>query len=276
MPDIDWNAQIIKTVSKLNSKIFPPIDPLQQQLLNDAKPIYVYTTYLDSYDGRMGSFGQFQLKGVDTHGSTNRDDWEQYHLAQTIPSRLLSWDMSRAGTQVITNAKGDDVECGSGEMAYTIYDGLEFVADLLNRNDGYSDNNLENWGVFATYNNPPRADELAKAKKKLEVHLNRVVGEGDRLNRGTAKEKDYIGPKHRNASSYLKMTRDWSNPVEFNESCKFCGVTVKSSVAMCPNCKHILNQALYNSLMGGIPSGKSMRIEGSDEDQAWIEEHKKA
>ena len=105
MPDIDWNAQIIKTVSKLNSKIFPPIDPLQQQLLNDSKPIYVYTTYLDSYDGRMGSFGQFQLKGVDTHGSTNRDDWEQYHLAQTIPSRLLSWDMSRAGTQVITNAK---------------------------------------------------------------------------------------------------------------------------------------------------------------------------
>ena len=187
----------------------------------------------------LGNFGQFYLKGVDTHGSTNGDNWEPYHLATTLKSHLLAYDVDKAG---------------EGNMNYEVYDGWEIAADLLKRLESDKNKNLENWGVFASDANPPSEEEVKAAKRKLETNLNAIVMEGDLLSRGTSNEQKSIGERHRDAANYLKVTRDWAKPIEFLIACPFCGQAVMEDAPICKYCSNIIDKAKYDEVKASIDS----------------------
>jgi len=247
MAMIDWGKELVTAAGNGNKRrLIKPISNVDQRQLNESVPIYIYTTYCQDHHIFLGIFGQYFLKGVDTHGFTNGDDWEPYRLATTLKSRIVGYDMDSAG------AFGP-MEAGIGAMKYDIYDGLDIAADLLKRNE-QGDTNLENWGVFASMHNPPLQEEIKLAKTKLHKKLEKVVHQADQYNRGTIFEQKSIGMNHRNAANYLKVARDWAKETEVLISCPYCTTAVREDCPICPTCHKTINQVLLEEIDARIQS----------------------
>ena len=239
---MDWTKELINAVSNNNRKNVRPISNVDMKQLNDSKTIYIFTTYCQDHHVMMGNLGQWYLKGVDTHGSTNRDDWEKYRLATTLQSRLFAYDVTLAG---------------NGEMDYDIYDGIEIASDMLKRNER-GNKNLENWGVFASMHSTPTKEELDEAFLKLCNHLHTIVQEADMLSLGNKMDQSAINIKHRNAANFLKVSRAWCKSVQILVSCPFCSNPVREDAPICPNCNQIINRVLMDTITARI-EGKSQK-----------------
>jgi len=210
------------------------ISSIDKKLLNESKTIYIYNIYNRDWDKYMGIFGNHFIKGVETHGSSNREQWEKYRLSREEKSILISYDTSKGG---------------EGYYDYKTYEGVEFVEDLLRSKDKGADS-LENWGVFYSFNNPPTQEELDKAQEKLILTLHDVVTEGDKLWSGPEQKKNTIGAHHRAAAEYLKITRDWIRGTrETMKDCPWCGKNIKQHSALCDGCGRIVDNNLYTKLM---------------------------
>jgi hypothetical protein len=193
----DWSNQY--------SPIVKALSVLDQQSVDNAKPIYIYNTYVQPHTIGMGNLGSVYLKGVDTKKSTNPDDWEQYVMAYETKDRVISYDRVKQGQEVV----------------YEQLDGWIFVKDIMKSSDKDRNKNLEFWGVFASANNPPSAKELAAAKEKLTQNLAMIVQEADGLWRGSREDQGRINRRHRDAASYLKLEREWNIRPEYFTNCGY-------------------------------------------------------
>lgn len=245
---MDWKQEVFNTVGKANKRNLKPISNVDMQLLKNSKTIYIFTTYCQDHHVMLGNLGQWYLKGVDTHGSTNRDDWDRYRLATTLQSRLFSYD---------TTGKGDigPFHQGDGSMDYTVYDGIEIATDMLKRTET-GNKNLENWGVFASMHETPTEEELNEAFVKLTNHLTTVVQEADRLSMGNIADQNAINIKHRNAANYLKLSRSWSRGVEVLIGCPYCSTPIRETSPVCPNCHNVTNRNLMDAITAKVESAK--------------------
>ncbi len=227
-PELPAGAQ-----SELSAKTFERITDIDAKLLKESQPIYVYNIYDMSWDRNMGIFGNHFIGAVETHGSSNREQWEPYRLSRTEQSYMISYDVSKGG---------------EGFFDYKVYNGFDFVQDLL-YSKSKGTNNLENWGCFYSLNNPPTNQELAKAQEKLMNTLHKIVADGDILWNGTNGQKNSIGTKHKKAAAYLKVTREWMRGThETMKDCPWCGKVIKNHAALCDGCGRVVDNELFNKL----------------------------
>ncbi len=102
----------------------------------------------------------------------------------------------------------------------------------------------------------PTKEELAKAHKALTGHLNALVQEArSAAAQGQKAMEDTIRPaQHILAAQMLGLDpqaeRWMQNAVAEapRSKCKYCGVSITTGVAKCPNCREIVDKKLYEKL----------------------------
>ena len=127
--------------------------------------------------------------------------------------------------------------------------------------------NLTNWGIFILEERfekllVKQQTEIAnQAKDKLLATCQVFIQQADQFWDGVPAPmyKGLIGPGHRNClATYNELTgskvqKAWAASVASStsqEECPWCGGSNKPGVAVCFNCKEVLNQELYDRLKG--------------------------
>ncbi len=96
-------------------------------------------------------------------------------------------------------------------------------------------------------------EEVRSALNKQNVWCIRLVKKADDEWQKYRQHK-FITDTQRWACKKLNFKREWESvsaaaPLELKD-CQWCGTKILTNVAMCPNCKQIVNQALFDSLSG--------------------------
>lgn len=84
-------------------------------------------------------------------------------------------------------------------------------------------------GCFWSRDNPPSAADLAKARTRMETHLQRLVEEANNLF-NSGKPND-ISPDHHQAAAYFNLETPWHRQYAAPVSCPICGESIKPGVA---------------------------------------------
>jgi hypothetical protein len=121
---------------------------------------------------------------------------------------------------------------------------------------------MERFGVFRSRNNPPLPEEVERAKKRLFENYALEVAEANEayaVGRFNAIRQDYHYEAARalgKSAAECKWLMDTTENAN-TEICQFCGVGIKATVARCPNCKEIVNQAAYEEAKRKASSKKA-------------------
>jgi len=96
-------------------------------------------------------------------------------------------------------------------------------------------------------------EEVNNALSKQNLWLIKLVKKGDDEWQKTRQHK-FITDMQRWACKKLNFKREWmeisaATPLELTD-CKFFGTKILMNIALCPNCKQVVNQTLFNSLTG--------------------------
>lgn len=113
-------------------------------------------------------------------------------------------------------------------------------------------NSLVKYGVFASRSNPPKAEDLSRAREALRQHCTDLVNEANAaMAQGPKAAEETIRPEqHFIAARLLKKTEaecPWLNrSVERAErkNCDICGAIYEVGRSVCPN-NHIVDKALF-------------------------------
>lgn len=112
----------------------------------------------------------------------------------------------------------------------------EFMAqDIVHPQIGASwsfGQNLDEFGVFWTRNNPPRPEELAGARAKMEVTFRKLLTMATQLE--TTGKLDDITPLMRVAASYFGEDRSWNRIYKKQLECPGCGEPAKPGIIRHP------------------------------------------
>lgn len=109
-------------------------------------------------------------------------------------------------------------------------------------------NSLEKFGIFRSKSNPPKKEEIAEAKKKLNVYLNVLVNEArSAAAQGQKAAEETIRPdQHIRAGIMLGLDPQvelWMNaaiPRVKREKCESCGKPYEAGLMLC-SCGFILD-----------------------------------
>jgi hypothetical protein len=100
------------------------------------------------------------------------------------------------------------------------FDADEIAESLVRGGIGGENNNLYDQGVFWTHNNPPKEEEVAKARTRYTDYCKTLVTVADKkYNLGN--EKD-ITNEERRAAAFLKINRMWNKAVVPMKECPNC------------------------------------------------------
>jgi hypothetical protein len=134
-------------------------------------------------------------------------------------------------------------------------EGIYLAQQILG--EGPQLNKRETWrrfGVFISKTAPPSEHDVRTARAALYEHLGVLVKEAndswalDR-DKGQIIQKDW----HQRAAEMLHKTVaecPWMGDRQLGPErvpCPFCGQAIPITVAKCPNCKEVVNQALYKA-----------------------------
>ena len=117
-------------------------------------------------------------------------------------------------------------------------------------------NSLVRYGVAVAKQWPPSKEEIQRAKEQLyKGELRSLVSEADQAAaEGPKATENTIRDRHQTAARLLKLSvadHPWMGRVQVSAErteCKFCGEPMKKGLARCPNCKEVVDQALYDRL----------------------------
>jgi hypothetical protein len=117
-------------------------------------------------------------------------------------------------------------------------------------------NRLTKFGCFISECGPdpdkPNAQELAAANKALREFMTSLVQDARKAEQD-GKVSDVVGADHYTAARFLKLnpaTEGWmkTQTVEVNDVCPGCGTPFKKGIAVCKECKTILDEEKYKTL----------------------------
>jgi len=99
------------------------------------------------------------------------------------------------------------------------------------------------------------AEEIKSAMAKQNIWLMRLVKKADDEWQKFRQHK-FITDYQRWAAKKLGFKKEWGEvsaaaPLEL-DNCKFCGTQIFKSIALCPNCKNVVNPELYKSLTAEV------------------------
>lgn len=118
-----------------------------------------------------------------------------------------------------------------------------FIAHSVDgREAGWSiGQNLDDFGVFWTKNNPPTNEELQIAKEKMEKTFRSALAEANMLEAQNRLQD--ITPLMRHAARHFGEDRDWNKIYQRHASCPACGGQMKEGIAV-HSCGAVLNWPL--------------------------------
>lgn len=143
-----------------------------------------------------------------------------------------------ARIQNIVNEKWTDAD--SGEVRVRGIQGERFAMDLLNPSnlgidmwqeitdpgrswlDNEGSDDMTRRGLFWTLNDPPTAEEIAKAKGRLEKHYRNLLRQADEYERDPQTRR-LIGYEHHMAADYFHIRSTWHTVAELEILCEQCG-----------------------------------------------------
>ena len=103
-------------------------------------------------------------------------------------------------------------------------------------------------GWFVSYENPPRPEAVAEAKRIYSAECKRLVEEGNKKSRSGKKEDfDEINEENRRAAKFLKQNVDWDKAVSKMIDCPRCGEPVKEGIVVhaVSSCGHVFQLLPY-------------------------------
>ena len=192
---------------KRNFKIVEQIPGIIEALAKE-KAVYIFNVGPKSFSRNLGSLGTFTVP--------------ECHEGKQVsaPLKLDGVILERVATDM-------------DKMANRYEEGLAVAQDILSIGRGYTpDQNGENKGLFISETSTPSKEQIAEAKRKLRISLQKVVDHADILE-GQGK-RDQIGEKEREAARTLGITKAWLStaPKEASE-CPACGQMVNIEAVKC-------------------------------------------
>lgn len=124
--------------------------------------------------------------------------------------------------------------------------GKELAADIVGTNSqdkglGRHTTNLEWHGVFITTNEEPTKAEIEAAENKRKQYLVQLVADADqKFMRG---QLALIDAPERAAAHELNLKKSWADKPTAMDTCPACGNQIVPGVAICANCKAVLNES---------------------------------
>ncbi len=123
------------------------------------------------------------------------------------------------------------------------------LAPIAIANDIVQD--LEAHGVFVAEDEVPTPEELGKAaERRVQVARKLVeIADGE-----WARSRDYrqITDIQRRSAKLLGLEREWNSTPKVMQDCPFCGAKIPAAVAICRECKGVLDAD--KALKGGLIS----------------------
>jgi len=231
--------QVSDVYRRLTHRKQAPILDSVRQLAED-EPVFIFNVSPWKYSRRMGNHGTFVIKGC----LEGQEHSEPLRLPGII---FMPYPDSETTDKII-------MESGKHLAGQIVGLGAHNLPA----------NSLARCGVAICEQWPPTKDQIAAAKKALhEGELASLIREADSaIGQGPKAAEDTIRGRHHEAARILRLSaaeHPWigrAMAATSREDCKFCGEPMRKGLARCPNCKEIVDQALYDKLKGVEPAKK--------------------
>ena len=109
---------------------------------------------------------------------------------------------------------------------------------------------IRRFGVFASHNSTPTKAELAEAKKRLVVELQRQLRKADQLfaSADPMERKSIDNEQFYQAARFLNVKKPWMSEATEMSVCPFCTSAVGPNASICGSCKEIINPEAYAAM----------------------------
>ena len=123
-------------------------------------------------------------------------------------------------------------------------------------------------GVFWTRNEVPTAEELGKARSRMENHYRGLVRQAEQM-AADPKRAGEIGEEHHHAADYLRVNATWHMRTVLGEPCPNCGDMVNPGIAF-----HMSSSGMRCILdwKRAVSAGAAKKDEVPEELRWWEEE----
>jgi len=229
---------VIERQRTLNSRTIPPELPTVKEL-SEKTQVYIFNVGPWAHTQFMGSLGRFIIPAC--------EEGKAYSKALIIPG-------------IVSELYPETERSMKREMS----DGYEVALQIIGVGAHMAPSNaLTRYGVAVSRQWPPTKEEIATAFEALRKgELEALIREANTaMATGPQALEQVMGnsDRHYIAARLLKKTTaecPWLARTAVSNSqnidCKFCGEPMKPNLAKCPNCKEIVNQALYEKLTAKV------------------------
>jgi hypothetical protein len=156
---------------------------------------------------------------------------------------------ARNGQPAVVTIYGrvDVYDVGDGRKNEVYVPAREIAADLARE--------LEDWGVFAAAGARPTEAELRAARERLEAHLRHLVAVAD-TDWARYRNPAFIPDTARRAARALHLEREWAAEPEQMIECPVCGARLRRGVALCRECRAVLDPERLRRFRFAEPAGE--------------------
>lgn len=215
------NAGLSESMSRANNKTF---NFALQDYLMGRKPdywVYLYSISADSFDVyRPPLLANLRIQG--------KPAGKDYIQAARFPQPLLT-PQGSVDNDEITIAPMD---ARRFVMDIINPDNLTLNQDLLIQKPTNIGNDLGKKGVFWSLNNPPTAEEVEAAKKRMERYYNSLLEKARAVETSDPKAlQDLLTPEYHAAADYFGIETSWHAKRSKPMDCPNCGERVKAGIA---------------------------------------------
>lgn len=216
----------------------PTIERLDPRLLT-GETTYLFNIYSTEQNINLGTSGQYYIPPCPEGKEWVRSPTPVPGTVENVYPHFMDREEYRNAPQ-----PGEDV-----------------VKFCLGIGSGQSkDEDLRRFGIFASTSSKPSKEELAEARKRLIVELQREVREADQLfaSADALDRQSAQNDKYYKAARYLGLkNKAWMSDATEVTACPFCGTGMRPGVPVCPGCKEVVNQVLYDQLKQSVSAGKA-------------------
>lgn len=114
--------------------------------------------------------------------------------------------------------------------------------------------NISNYGIFASKNLKPTAEELSAAKKKLIPELQRLLAQADKFlaSPDPIERQSVYDTKYFRAARFLNVKKPWLSEAAEMTVCPFCTVAVSPQASICSGCHQVINKTAFDAMQKQI------------------------
>jgi hypothetical protein len=196
--------------------------------------VYIFSLYPEELIVAKGSLGTFKIPACPVGHRVS----EPIRLGTVVSSTYYD---------AMTNSmKTDDTEAK--------YVAQDIVRPFLG-GDWSVGQNMEDFGVFWTYNEHPTDQEIEKARLKMEKMFRVQLGYASQLE--NKNQLQFISPAMRHADNYFKENHVWNRTHKRMDDCPGCGTPIKPGIIK-HNCGYVFDVPL------AVKTGMITREQGEE------------